>query len=394
MNFMQELNSIAAMPHGPARTAASESVVRRVEAEGARDVLAWALLELVSAYVHDSRSDQAFVVFSKALRLWDESPELFDDRDTYVLFWQYKWIADALADYPQISRAQGEAFLDDMERRFVLQGRGLSAVVVSRFNWVRRVGDRDADDWWRTWITTPQDLFSDCKACTIGSQVDFLVAEQRYDEALELGRTQQFTCSVEPAGTHFNLAYAALMAGLPCDAVIHYRRALATYNGDPGELVINLGRSVEMLGRGGHVEMALHALRNDYVTLLTDAGNPRAQMGFWLGVLAALSTNMDHGGLPTGLAGVGQGTVAELHGWVLSRLRPLVARFDSRNMNSYYSERVEWALAASRSPELLDFSVRIDDGDTAPSTSHVSDVSGPDAGADGDHDARSDGREG
>ena len=69
------------------------------------------------------------------LRLWDQSPELFDAADRRNLFWEFKWIAADLADFPQISPEQAEAFLADMQRRFELAGNGLSSVRVSRFLW-------------------------------------------------------------------------------------------------------------------------------------------------------------------------------------------------------------------------------------------------------------------
>ena len=99
MTFGQEIVAITKMPYGPARTAAAESVVRRIEAENAHEVLAWALAELVEAYVFDGHGEQAFVAFSRMLRVWDENPELCDEQDVRNLFWDYYLMGERLAWY-------------------------------------------------------------------------------------------------------------------------------------------------------------------------------------------------------------------------------------------------------------------------------------------------------
>ena len=103
------------------------------------------MLDLVEAYTFGGEGQKSFVVFARALRLWDESPELFDASDEHNLFWEFKWIASDLPDYPQIRREQAEAFLDDMQRRFELQGSGVSAVLAARFGWAWQSGATGAE---------------------------------------------------------------------------------------------------------------------------------------------------------------------------------------------------------------------------------------------------------
>lgn len=129
----RELADIRRMPYGTARTAAAEAVARRIEAEGPREHLAEALLDQIEAYNFNGDGAKSFVVFARLLRLWDESPELFDEDDRRNLFWEFKWVAADLSDYPQISLEQARAFLADMLRRFELAGNGTAAVRMSEF---------------------------------------------------------------------------------------------------------------------------------------------------------------------------------------------------------------------------------------------------------------------
>lgn len=372
--FAAEIVAVQQLPYGEARTVAAESLVRRIEAEGADGVLAWALTDLVEAYTFDGRGDRAFVAFARMLRLWDERPELFDEDDTRNLFWEYKWIADGVCEFPQVSRAQADEFLADMERRFRLAGKGLSAVHVSRFNWAYLTGDPDAEERRIAWRTTPSDEFEDCPACVIGTQVVFLLDKGRYAEALELGRTQQFECNVEPAKTRHAMALASLLTGDAEAALGYHRAALASQDSDTSRLGPARGQSFEVLARGDQVERALRALRGEDVGLLTKGPSPLDRLRFLLGVLAGLSANLDRGEVATGLGGEGQGTVVGLHAWVLAEARALAEAFDARNGNAHYRERVAAALRAERSAEGLDFSVV---GALDEATADAEDGSGP-----------------
>ncbi|WP_427871064.1 hypothetical protein [Leucobacter luti] len=346
-----ELRTIRKMPYGTARIAAAEAISRRIEAEGPREHLAESLLDLVEAYTFADEGTKSFVVFARLLRLWDESPELFDTGDEHNLFWEFKWIAGDLPDFPQISRAQAEAFLADMERRFELAGHGLSSVRMSRFRWSWHSGLEDADEERLRWITGLRDEFEDCRACTIGQQVDFLTESGRHAEAVELGLTQSASCNLEPSRTNYAVALSALLVGQPELALTVHRRARAGDDGGPTDFSPARGQGFEMLARGGRLAEALRILRNDHVRLLTQSSTPLFRLRFLLGVLAGLSANLPSGDTEaaereTGLREPGWGTVSELRDWVLAEARDTAAALDARNGNARYESLIERALAA------------------------------------------------
>ncbi|KAM9863783.1 hypothetical protein ACI1US_00259 [Leucobacter sp. BZR 635] len=361
MPVARELHNIRHMPYGTARTAAAEAAARKVEADGPREHLAEALLDLVEAYTFGGEGQKSFVVFARTLRLWDESPELFDESDEHNLFWEFKWIASDLPDYPQITRAQAEAFLDDMQRRFELQGSGISAVLAARFGWAWQSGAARAEEARLTWITSPRDNFDDCHACVIGRQTDFLTEQGRYAEAFELGKKQDGSCNIEPAKTYHSAALAALNVGEAAEALKYHRLATASETRGNRDLASSRGQSFELLARGGHLERALRELRGDYRELLTDPPSPLQHLRFLLGLLAGLSANLDRGELSTGvvLPGVGSAgsdaTVAEFHGWAERVASEHAAAFDARSGTSYYTDLVARSRAAELTAAVLDF---------------------------------------
>ncbi|WP_125098352.1 hypothetical protein [Leucobacter chromiireducens] len=344
----RELDRIRRMPYGTARTAAAEALTRRVEAEGPKAYLAEALLDLVEAYSFADDGAKSFVVFARALRLWDESPELFDAADEQNLFWEFKWVASDLPEYPQITAAQAEAFLADMERRFTLAGHGLSSVRMSWFRWAWHAGRADAEAQRIAWISGLRDEFEDCAACTIGQQVDFFVDTDRMAEAVTLGRTQRDSCNLEPARTRYALALALLLEGDPVAAERVHKQALAADDGDTTDFPAARGQGFEMLARGGRIEQALRILRSDYPDALRRGASPALHLRFIVGVLAGLSANLDRGELATGFAEPEWRTVAELHAWVLAAAERLAGPLDARNGTDMYARRIARALAARR----------------------------------------------
>lgn len=355
----RELKALRRLPYGPARTAGTEAVARRIEAEGPAEKLAEALLDLVEVYTFTNEGDKSFVPFSRLLRLYDSHPELFDAADQHNLYWEFKWVAGDLSDYPQISLEQARAFLDDMSRRYDLAGHGRAAVAMCTFRWAWHAGDPSAERLRREWAATPVDGFEDCAACCIGQQVDYFTENGRFAEAVELGTTQQGSCNLEPTRTFHALALAALNVGDAALATRSHHRARATFDPLTSDFAPARGQEFELLARGGHLDRALRRLRDDYPQLLTRASTPLFRLRFLIGVLAGLSANLDSADLATGLREPGLGTVGDLHAWTQREAAALAAQFDSRAGTDYYARQVTRALTARPAGVSLDLDVTI-----------------------------------
>lgn len=353
------LREIRRMPYGTARTAAAESVARRVEAEGPRDLLPEALLDLIEAYTFAGEGPKSFTAFARTIRLWDESPELFDSSDERNLFWEFKWVAGDLPDYPEISRPQAEAFLTDMRHRFDVAGKGPSSVAMSDFRWAWHAGLPTMDAARLTWLTTPRDEFDDCLACTIGQQVDYFTEVGRFAEAVELGRSQSSKCNLEPTRTLHALALALLAEGEVEESARTHRRAVATLDTTDSDFAPARGQGFELLARGGHFDRALRSLRDDYSDLLLTASSPLFRLRFLLSVLAGLSANLDRADTPTGLRSIDAPTVGDLHAWVAREAGELARRFDERGATDYYAGMYARALAAEQTGLTLPLDVQV-----------------------------------
>lgn len=345
----QELRRIRRMPYGAARSAAAEAVTRKVEAEGPREVLAEALLDLIEAYTFWREGHKSFAVFARLLRLWDTEPESFDMADRRNLFWEFKWVAADLSEYPVIAPEQAEAFLADMERRFDLEGLGKSSVAMSRFRWLWHAGLPGMEQARVDWVTTARDDMDDCAACTVGQQADYFAELGEWEQAAQIGRTIDSSCNREPTRTYYALALATYMTGDPAEAMHWLRQANATLEAADGDAAPSRGHAFQVLARGGQIEQALIELRNRDAEMLREAESPAMRLRFLIGVYAGLSANLDQPDLATGLRQPGGvATLGELHQWVEHEIAELGSAFDRRSGTDYYRSLAERARAATR----------------------------------------------
>src|SRR4051812_49119672 len=96
----EALNANDQRPYGRTRTVTAEELVDAAEQFEDPTALVCALLELQEAYTYGSEPRKSPVVFARILNLFDEQPDIFDARLRHMLFWRFKWVANALLALP------------------------------------------------------------------------------------------------------------------------------------------------------------------------------------------------------------------------------------------------------------------------------------------------------
>ena len=333
-----------ALPYGVARTAATLAEVERIEAEGPDEVRAYAYTSLVDAYVWGGDVAKAYVPFTRALRLYDERPDLFDAYDSHALFWSFKWMVGHLSDFPEISVSQITSTLEDMARRFAVAGHGMNAVELSRFQWARARGaaPEEVAAAYETWVATPRDDYSQCEACEPGDRAAYLFEVGRRDEGirlLETVLTGSPSCATEPGDMLSHLQLAYLDAG-DADAVVRaHRRGLRHLEGET-PLNAPTARHVELLARTGNHGRAPRMLEKVAAALLeADSPGERLSVLTHVGVGTRVIATAEPS-TPVSLPGVPASTVGELAAWIDAEARELARAFDARNGNDAASARL------------------------------------------------------
>ena len=128
-------------PYGRTRTVTAEELVDAAERFAEPVALVHALLELQEAYTYGSEPRKSPVVFARLLNLFDEQPDVFDERLRHQLFWRFKWVANALRALPEIPLASLRQWLTEMRDRYEKAGLGLQPYYGQAYQLAAHVGE-------------------------------------------------------------------------------------------------------------------------------------------------------------------------------------------------------------------------------------------------------------
>ncbi|MFF6911123.1 hypothetical protein [Streptomyces sp. NPDC012466] len=328
-------------PYGRTRTVTAEELVEAAEQFAEPVPLVHALLELQEAYTYGSEPRKSPVVFARLLTLFDEQPDVFDDRLRHMLFWRFKWVSHALRQLPEIPLASLRQWLTEMRDRYEKAGLGLHPYYGQAYQLAVHVGE-DTTHAYELWAGRARTRLSDCEACEICERaLHHLTAgdDARALRAWEPVLAGKESCQEEPARS---LSYALLPLLRTGSADRARELHLAGYRGcrrNPS-MSGEVGRHLEFCALSGNEARGLELLAENR-SLFDEVDSPLDQLDFLTGVEVLLQRVevLGHGDLPAaGYAGR-TWTVAGLRAEVRSRADDLAARFDARNGTTAHTDR-------------------------------------------------------
>lgn len=378
---IHDISAVRGMIPGKAQAAAALSQLQRIENEGPQEVKAYALDALIEAYWFGGDEEKAYVPFSQAIAWYDEHPEWFDNADRFNLFWSFKWMINGLRGFPRVPLRQLWATLEDMERRYAVEGYSMDAPSQQRWRLATHLGSDDVDKLFDEWVSQPRDDMSDCDLCSAGDKVEFAFSQGRYDDCLQLmdatlaNPSTRPECFSEPATMYSVAQFAYLYRGRPGDDALAARahRLCRSYWDESSafsaasrniqllqDRAFSLsqvrGQCVEFLARTRNPDQAVRLLVNNQ-RFLTEADSPLARLYFLLGVGAALHVMVDELGLgaqPISLTALPATDLAQLWQWARDEAVELAKTFDARNGTSHQTDLVEKSWQATAFPTQLD----------------------------------------
>jgi len=370
---VRDVSAIRSMMSGKAQSAAALAELRRIESEGPAEVKAYALHALIEAYWFGGDQEKAYVPFSQAIAWYDVHPEWFDQADRNNLFWSFKWMVNGLRSYPRVAIEQLESTLDDMERRYALEGFTRDAPCQQRWHLARHRGLPDVPGLYDEWCRQTRDEMSDCDLCATGDKVEYLIETGYLDDGLQLMEATfadpsiRQECFSEPATMLSIAQFAYLQRGTPGDAAraaeAHRRcRSYWDQTTDFGSssrdmrlvheraFSMEAPRSscIEFLARTHNGDAAIRLLESNRRFLL-DADSPLSHLVFLTHTGTALKVLVDDFGrgdqaVTSEVPDVQ--TLEQLWKWVRTQAENLAAAFDARNGTSHQSDRLHEAWEA------------------------------------------------
>ncbi|SME88246.1 hypothetical protein [Streptomyces sp. Amel2xC10] len=328
-------------PYGRTRTVTAEELVDAAEQFADPVALVHALLELQEAYTYGSEPRKSPVVFARLLTLFDEQPDIFDERLRHLLFWRFKWVAAALRALPEIPLASLRQWLTEMRDRYEKAGLGLQPYYGQAYQLAAHVGE-DTALAYELWAGRSRTRLSDCEACEICERALYHLAagdDERALRAWEPVLAGKESCQEEPARS---ISYALLplvRAGRTEEA---RRLHLAGYRGcrrNPS-MAGEVGRHLEFCALTGNEARGLELLAENR-TLFEEVDSPLDRLAFLTGVDVLLRRveSLGHGDLPAAGPAGRTWTVAALRADVAEQADGLAARFDTRNSTAAHAER-------------------------------------------------------
>ncbi|MGV4891958.1 hypothetical protein ACSR0Z_36465 [Streptomyces viridosporus] len=347
-------------PYGRTRTVTAEELVDAAEQFDEPVPLVHALLELQEAYTYGSEPRKSPVVFARLLTLFDEQPDVFDERLRHLLFWRFKWVASALRALPEIPLASLRQWLTEMRDRYEKAGLGLQPYYGQAYRLAAHTGE-DATLAYELWAGRTRTRLSDCEACEICERALYHLAAGDDERALRTWEpvlAGKESCQEEPARTVSYALLPLLRTGRTEQArELH----LAGYRGcrrNPS-MSGEVGRHLEFCALTGNEARGLELLAENR-NLFEEVDSPLDLLGFLTGVEVLLQRVelLGHGELPAaGYAGR-TWTVAGLRAEVRGRADDLAARFDARNGTTAHTDRRKVRLDRAPLLDTLELTLR------------------------------------
>ncbi|WCE01644.1 hypothetical protein PGH47_40645 [Streptomyces sp. HUAS 31] len=328
-------------PYGRTRTVTAEELVDAAEQFDEPRALVHALLELQEAYTYGSEPRKSPVVFARLLNLFDEQPDVFDDRLRHLLFWRFKWVGHALRQLPEVPLTGLRQWLTEMRDRYEKADLGLQPYYGQAYQLAAHLGE-GATLAYELWASRTRTQLSDCEACEICERALYHLMEGDDERALSVWEpvlAGKESCQEEPARSVSYALLPLLRTGRTDRArELH----LTGYRGcrrNPS-MSQEVGRHLEFCALTGNEARGLELLAENRI-MFDEVDSPLDQLGFLTGaeVLLQRVESLGHGALPAaGYAGR-TWTVADLRAEVRRRADDLAARFDARNGTTAHADR-------------------------------------------------------
>ncbi|MFD5515504.1 hypothetical protein [Streptomyces sp. NPDC127066] len=339
--LLQALQENDRRPYGRTRTVTAEELVEAAEQFAEPVPLIRALLELQEAYTYGSEPRKSPVVFARLLTLFDEQPDVFDERLRHLLFWRFKWVANALLALPEIPLASLRQWQKEMRDRYEKAGLGLQPYYGQAYQLAAHTGE-DTALAFELWAGRPRTRLSDCEACEICERALYHLAADDDERALRVWEpvlAGKDSCQEEPARSISHALLPLLRTGAAERAVELHLAGYRACRRNPS-MAGEVGRHLEFCALTGNEARGLELLAENR-GLFDEVESPRDMLDFLTGaeVLLRRVEHLGHGELPAaGYAGRAW-TVGGLRAEVADRADDLAARFDARNGTGAHGER-------------------------------------------------------
>jgi len=257
-----------------------------------------------------------------------------------------------LPDFPQISRKQIDDMLADMETRFEEAGSTLHAVFQQKRDVLMSMGDFEgAAEANEQLAQTDRDWLSDCKACIADTEVEHRVLYGEDEEALaraSLILRGRLSCAEVPQRTYAQVLLPLLRLGRVDEAMSFHLKGYRQIAGNPGGFLNHIALHMNFLALTGNLAKAVKLLEKHLPAALENPSLGK-RFDFYLSCRQVLDLLLGEdkkavklrlpSAFPLYESG-GNYLIGNLLGWFANQTQDLAKRFDKRNGNTFFSQKI------------------------------------------------------
>ncbi len=347
-NLEELWDQIYDMPDGPQKIALLEEVIRICDIENNLQESYDARKELVECAVFNGYPLKALIAFTWLISKWEEHGEELDDE--YDILWDYKWIANRLIDFPQISLDQIDAIMNDMKEKYEKYGYSLREYYYYLYLNKRDSGRSDTihEDFER-WQQTSRDIMSDCKACDLHAVVCHYIHLKEYQTALEKAQPileGKMQCAEVPHNTYARLLVPMFHLGKVDEAKAIQKKGIKLIKGN-SEFLESFGEHVEFLAVTD-LNKAVQVFEES-VGFALETEDVNSKLKYYISAtifFEKMGENPTLIRMPTTFNAIpSEPTAANLYPWFRSEAAKIATQFDQRNGNRFVTASMEEHIA-------------------------------------------------
>ncbi|MBU54647.1 MAG: hypothetical protein CL920_38620 [Deltaproteobacteria bacterium] len=326
-----------------------EEAIRLADSHSDPDLGFMAREALIKVATFGGYPEKALVCFTWCLAQSDQNPQDFPPQ---MLLWPYKWVALSLAYFPQLSRTQINEILDDLTKRFKHMGISLRPIHNIRCRIAWALGDLpEAVEHRRNWQAAERDEYSDCIACEMDNNVEFLLNEDQDEQAIRQAEpilTGAVRCAEVPHHTYARILLPLFRNGQYEEAARYHLTGyrLIQRNRD---FLGSIAEHMLFLVLTENMERA-RGLFEKHLQWALDTKDVYDQLQFFSAsslLFEQLQKTTTERSIPMqlpasfpGFKKSGQYNVRKMNNWLGRQVKRIIESFDKRNGNHYFTQQI------------------------------------------------------
>ncbi|MGE8203830.1 hypothetical protein ACQKP0_04635 [Heyndrickxia sp. NPDC080065] len=303
----------------PGKISILERVIQEADSHNDIETAIEARFELIDTCNYSGYPKKSLQAFSWLMQQYETG---HSDIDESKLFWCYKWIAEQIVTFPEISKEQISNLLSDMKEKFMACNYSLKPYYKEMMNSAMKMGDfENAKLYFQKWIETPADWMSDCRACEVNAEVEYYLFAGDFEKAYQVSQPllmQTLTCAEVPHATYSYMTLALLELGNGKAAEKCYQKGYKMVKGN-GDFAEEIGNYIQYLLKTEREDEAVSVLKEN-LEIIEQIDTTIEKILFMQSTypIYAMQNKTE---------------------W-LEQTEKLTKQLDARNGNDYYSERL------------------------------------------------------